>query len=57
MLYLRDKTLSFLLMLLVPLLGWQTAAAQEDHHPPVDSEFVDLGTIEVPRWTPQRNTT
>ena len=45
MLYLPDKTLCFLLMLLAPWLGWQTAAAQEDHHPPVDSEFVDLGTL------------
>ncbi len=45
MLYRYDKKIFFAALILAALFSWQTATAQHDHHPPMDGDFIDLGTL------------
>jgi endoglucanase len=45
MLYACHKRHCFAVFMLASVFGWQTASAQHNHHPSMDSEFTDLATL------------
>ena len=45
MLYAYHKSHFFAAFMLASFIGWQTASAQHDHHPAMDSDFTDLADL------------
>ncbi len=45
MLYAYHKCHYFAVFMLASFIGWQTASAQHNHHPAMDSEFTDLASL------------